>query len=331
MLACKKVNVGFTYSPVNPRAGETVYFSNQSSSGEEWSWSYGDGATSVVKSPSHVYKQPGTYRITLQVDKKKKQTATKQITVYDTVPTFSCDAEEFVIYDDYTFNAIVYNPYNYDVTYEWSLPDGDDYAVVTDTTAKRMNKSALHLYFTRPMEGAKVALRVVVNGIETKIEHRYTIQDKATHAVLMRTAETDYRQRIFGDRAEQYRPTIDTLPLYNEQDIAQTYNKIDFTIASLSSMFPGIKGFHIASRKIYYRADGLWVANLDGSYKVQIDADECDAMTLDTQANRIYWANAKGVWYLPFIGSDNNKYITEPAQLNTLPGVKKLAVDYEKK
>ena len=87
----------------------------------------------------------------------------------------------------------------------------------------------------------------------------------------------------------------------------------------------------IVSRKIYYRANGLWVANIDGSYPVRIDEAPCSAMTLDTKDSRIYWANAQGVWYMPFVGSANNKFITVPAQLNDLTGVSKLAPDYEAK
>jgi hypothetical protein len=34
---------------------------------------------------------------------------------------------------------------------------------------------------------------------------------------------------------------------------------------------------------------------------------------------------------LPFIGSDNNKFVTIPQQLNTMQGVTKLAADAEKK
>lgn len=95
--------------------------------------------------------------------------------------------------------------------------------------------------------------------------------------------------------------------------------------------FPGIEGFKIANRKIYYRANGLWVANIDGAYKVQIDDTPCAAMTLDTKDSRIYWANAEGVWYMPFVGSDNNKFVTTPTQLNKLKNVTKIAADAEPK
>ena len=84
LIACKKVTIDFTYSPTEPRAGESVTFANQSSSGEEWEWTFGDGSTSTLRSPSHTFRNPGTYLVMLKVDNKKSKMASKQITVYDT-------------------------------------------------------------------------------------------------------------------------------------------------------------------------------------------------------------------------------------------------------
>jgi len=331
MMACKHNNVDFTYSPAAPRAGQSVVFTNQSSSGEEWSWTYGDGAVASIKSPSHIYKQPGTYSVTLKVDNKNKWTATKQITVYDTIPTFACSDSDLVVYKDYTFSAVVYNPYNYDVKYEWYFPINTVYTVVTDTT---MTGSSLHLYFIQAMNEAPIGLRVTLNGETTVIEKSFEVSDRKTNSVLIRTDDADYRQRIFGKLAEAAIPTTDTAVvrmLDHETDTMQVYNKDTFTLSEIAAVFPGIEGFHIASRKIYYRYNGLWVANIDGAYQVQIDAAPCSAMTLDTKDSRIYWANAEGVWYMPFIGSDNNKFVTVPTRLNTLSGVTKIAADKDLK
>ena len=112
----------------------------------------------------------------------------------------------------------------------------------------------------------------------------------------------------------------------------QVYNGYTFTLSELKAVFPELEGFKIANRKVYYRADGLWVSNIDGSYPVQIDPLPCAAMTLETQYNnRIYWANENGVWYMPFVGSDNNKFVTTPVQLNGYTDVTKLAADGELK
>lgn len=331
LMACKKNSVDFSFEPASPRAGETVTFSNLSSSGEEWSWTFGDGAISTIKSPTHVYSSPGTYTIKLEVDKKSSWTAVKQITVYDTVPTFSCDDEAFQVYQDYTFNALVYNPYNYAVKYEWYLPESNmPYAQVTDTA---MTNSTLHLFFIKALSNACIGLRVTLNGETTVIEKTYEVSDRKTNSVLIRTDAADYRQRIFGSRSEQAMPadTAATRMLDNEKDTIQTYNGYVFRLSELQTVFPDMQGFHIASRKIYYRDNGLWVANIDGSYQVQIDAAECSAMTLDTKDSRIYWANEQGVWYMPFVGSDNNRFVTEPTQLNTITNVLKLAADTEAK
>ena len=325
LMACKKNNVDFTYSPKAPKAGESVQFSNISDSGEEWEWTFGDGSVSSLKSPSHVYKRPGEYNVMLKVDKRAAWTKTAKITVYDTIPTFVANDSVFTIYKDYTFTANVYNPYNYDVKLEWDIEEQD--------TLVQFMTNGIVCYFTQPNDSAEIKLQVVMNGDTTRISRKFYVSDRATNSLLIRTAEADYRQRIFGSRAERYKaePTASLL-LDDETDTLQFYSGYWFSLSELQETFPELQGFHIASRKIYYRAsDGLWVANIDGAYPVQIDANECFAMTLDTKDSRIYWANSEGVWYMHFVGSDNNKFITVPTQLNDLKGVTKLAADTESK
>ena len=331
VVACKKNDVQFTYSPTQPHAGEVVRFSNLSSSGEEWAWSFGDGATSTLKFPSHTYTKPGTYTVILKVDDKSSWTATAELVVVDTIPTYVCSDSVFTIFKDYTFTANLYNPYNYDVEYEWSLGEYESYAHLTDTTAG-WTANTLSLYFIQANPSITLSLRVILNGDTTLVKKSFNVTDRATNSVLMRTPEADYRQRIFGARSEEYKEdaTADSL-LTAEQDIQQVYNDSTFTLENLQQTFPGIRGFHIANRKIYFRTDGLWVANIDGAYQVQIDERICDAMTLDLTDNRIYWANADGVWYMPFIGSDNNQFVTKPTLLNPLTDVTKIAADGELK
>jgi len=321
-MACKKVNVDFTYSPTEPRAGQAVQFSNLSSGGEEWEWAFGDGATTTIKSPSHTYKRPGTYRVVLKVDKKNALTKTAEITVFDTVPTFVCADSVFTIYQDYTFEANVYNPYNYTIEYEWDFPD-----TIVSTTG-----SAITGYFTEAGQ-AEVTLRVTMNNETTVITKTFDIQNSVTNALLIRTEDGDYRQRIFGERAEDIQEDASAAPLLDaEQDTIQLYNGWEFRLSDLKDVFPELEGFHIANRKIYFRANGLWVANIDGANIVQIDELPCSALVLDTRFdNRIYWANEDGVWYMPFVGSDNNKFVTIPTLLNELKGVTKLALDDEPK
>lgn len=310
LFACKKIDVTYDYSPAAPRAGEAVSFSNLSNGGEEWAWTFGDGATSTIKSPSHTYKQPGTYQVTLKVDNKNSLTCTKQITIYDTIPTFVMSDSVFTIYKDYTFTANLYNPYNFPVSYRWTV-DGEEKG--TDNT--------LTTYFTQ-VKKTKVALRVTVNNSETTdIEKELSVSDTETNSVYFRTAAGDYRQRIFGARSEDPKPTTDTTVFADAQDTLQVYNGKTFRLSELKAVFPAIEGFKIANRKIYFRASGLWVAALDGTNLVQIETEACPAMNLDMVDNRIYWAVANEVRYMPQVGAENNRFVTEPQTINTLMGV----------
>lgn len=56
----------FGFSPTNPRVGEPVQFTDITSNGPTtWSWTFGDGALSTQKNPSHTYSMAGTYTVSL--------------------------------------------------------------------------------------------------------------------------------------------------------------------------------------------------------------------------------------------------------------------------
>ncbi|MFN5785508.1 MAG: M14 family zinc carboxypeptidase [Flavobacteriia bacterium] len=58
----------FTAATTTVCTGESVVFNDFSSdSPTSWSWSFGDGATSIFQSPSHIYTSPGTYTVELTV------------------------------------------------------------------------------------------------------------------------------------------------------------------------------------------------------------------------------------------------------------------------
>ena len=238
MLSCRKVTIEFDYSPDKPKAGEKVAFFNLCSTGQKWAWTFGDGATSTLKAPNHTYKKPGTYTVLLKVDNKSGWTYSKSITVYDTIPTFTCSDSVFCIYADYTFTANVYNPYNYPVTYQWKV-NGKESGT----------GSTLKTYFTEPDKEAEVSLKVAMNGDTTDILKRFYVNDVLTNSVLLRTPDGDYRQRIFEERTEAPKldPTAAKL-LDAEQDTMQVYNGYPFRLSELKEIFPELEGFHIASR-----------------------------------------------------------------------------------
>lgn len=55
----------FTSSPTVIRAGTDVTFTNCTTSGVTYVWSFGDGESSLNPSPTHTYASAGTYTVTL--------------------------------------------------------------------------------------------------------------------------------------------------------------------------------------------------------------------------------------------------------------------------
>ncbi|TXH58965.1 MAG: T9SS type A sorting domain-containing protein [Bacteroidia bacterium] len=89
----------------NPKASynytinnKTVSFNNQSIGGTQYLWSFGDGSTSTLASPSHAYTSAGVYQVKLLV---KKCALTDSITKTINITTTATDAvlsDEVVAY-----------------------------------------------------------------------------------------------------------------------------------------------------------------------------------------------------------------------------------------
>lgn len=331
IVGCKRITVDFTYSPTSPRAGETVLFTNTSSAGEDWTWTFGDNSTSLAKSPKKIYKKPGEYQVTLMVDSAKYQTRTKSITVYDTIPTFVSSSDSILHYKDVTFTANIYNPFNYKLSYDWDLP-----ASCQIQSGNESNHTII-VYFTET-GNHDVQLTITQNGVEHVIKKTFKVHlTKAPAIVMCKTDYTVVRQRIIHERIEQIsQATSEDVHLIEQtQDTMVVFNGSTFYASKLASIYEGFAGMTIQRIKIdalaqkwYIKTpDGLFVANMNGSYITAIDHQATGAMYVDGSRNRLYWASTDGLYAMPLIKSKNNQYTATPVQYNSLDNIDLITVN----
>lgn len=302
--ACKHITTEFTYTPQHPKAGETVTFINTSYGGEDWSWNFGDNATSTNKSPNHAYKKAGSYTVTLTASyKSQSKTYVSTIEVVDSVPGFAVGTDSILIFEPVTLTAGVWNPFDYPIAYQWTLDSTSTVLVQGTTTDKQIS-----VYFTRHSTSIPVRLEVTLGKETYPIEQQLFVHDQPAVALLMLHDGSAYRQRLFTDNRVET-PSLATYPEAN-------------TLLSLTPDTVDRLG-----RKLYYRSHGLYVANANGSDPVQICSDEVSAFMVDGADNRLYWATAEGVWRMPLVQTSNNHFAFIPERMNTLGMVTKMAKD----
>ena len=331
-VGCKRVEVDFSYSPTVPRAGQTVAFSNLCTEGEKWAWDFGDNTTSVARSPYKIYKKPGTYMVTLMVDSAKYQTCTKEITVYDTVPTFVYSTDSVLHYQNVQFTANVYNPFSHTLTYEWIV--SDNCHVLSSTTTG----STLNAYFKSPVQSDSVTLILTLKGVEYRITKHFVVNlTKAPAIVQQRLDNTILRQRIINDRIEDCKPAVkeDEALINTTSDTMVVFNGTTFYASQLPNLVEGFADIQVqhiqldpmAQKWYVVTPDGLFVANFDGSQQELIDSSATGALHVDMERNRLYWANINGLFALPLIKSKNNQFTSEPSQYNNLSDIKLITID----
>lgn len=206
--ACKtSIEPDFSYSPALPKVGETVSFTNLTDGDESWSWIFGDGGTSKVENPTHIFKKPGKYNVTLTVNSNKNDLRTKQIVVYDSIPSVYIEGGNVKYYQKTQFSVLVYNPYGYDVTYEWTF-SGNAHSDDIDGTGKS-TKSGLSVFFSQKNVEETVHLEIAVGDSLYKIDKKFTVQDVRARSIVMAAKNGKIlRQRLFDNGFEDYTETV---------------------------------------------------------------------------------------------------------------------------
>jgi PKD repeat protein len=81
VLSCQRLpKPDFSYAPVaNPEAGDTIWFSNESSSSSKrFEWEFGDGGTSNRTNPTYIFKNAGIYEVKLTASNESGNNFTSQ-------------------------------------------------------------------------------------------------------------------------------------------------------------------------------------------------------------------------------------------------------------
>lgn len=337
LIGCKKVTVDFTYSPAEPKAGETVSFTNLSSAGETWAWSFGDHSTSLSKNPSKIYKKAGTYTITLMVDSAKNQTYSKVITVRDTVPTFNCSVDSIMHYQDATFSAAIYNPYNYELTYEWTLPE-ENCIIYSGNT----NASTLTVYFTAP---GKYDIKLTIKQRDNTytIEQKYTVYETKAPALVVRDqAGNIYRQRMIkqNDKSKEYRlEELKESSFQADKDLINAtcdtivvFNGKTFYASKMQDILPGyeVKRMQMDKQKqkwYFTTSEGLFVANIQGGNVRNITADAIGALYIDANRGCLFWAAKDGLYTMELINTRDNNFVPSFVRYNHLDNIDLITIN----
>jgi PKD repeat protein len=218
ITSCKTpIDPDFTFSPEMPKAGEKVVFTNLTESGELWDWSYGDGAKSRLKNPSYIYKKPGEYDISLMVDSNKNYVRTKKITVYDTIPSIYIKEEKVQYYQKVTLSALVYNPYGYEVDYQWSFSPNANSEDIVDGTS---TASSLKVFFNQTEVEETVNLMLTVGDSIYQISKTFFVEDYPARSMVMAQKNGKIlRKRMYVNGYEQSNPISKNEGSYSKTDV----------------------------------------------------------------------------------------------------------------
>lgn len=214
------INPSFTFLPENPRAGQTITFTNLTNEGEYWGWDFGDGTYSNYKNPSKIYKKPGKYTVTLCVDSNKNYITKQDITVYDTLPYINISVDSVAYYQTFTAQALVYNPYNLKVTYKWSF---SAHAISDDITEGQSTKKQVSLFYNHYNTEETITLDVTIGDSTYHTQQTFFVHDTPGQALYITDQEGNlWKQRMYENGIESpvkvQESTYKTFPIgiYNE-------------------------------------------------------------------------------------------------------------------
>ena len=266
------------------------------------------------------------------VDSAKYLTRSKIIKVYDTIPTFVCSSDSILLYHDVTLTANIYNPFKYELQYQWTLPNN------CVLQSGKTTDASIVVYFTSTGE-MPVQLYINQNG------KTYDINDKSllvhpvkAPSILMHTTDnTIVRQRMINERLEPVSEgsEADKAIVNQTNDTVVTFNNVTFYASQMANKVPGFAGMQIqhmqmdamAQKWYITTAEGLFVANFNGNDLTLVDTEAIGGIYVDMERNRLYWATNNGLKAMPLIKSKNNQFATTPELYNSISDIDRIVVN----
>lgn len=129
-VAAPEVIAAFEVSNNQIQILQSVTFTNNSENAESYLWDFGDGNTSTLKDPTHVYLDTGNYEVSLKVTGygvEKK--VTNIIDIIPPPPTagFNVSADMIIVGETITFTGAT----EWIETYSWDFGDGNVFSAQT--------------------------------------------------------------------------------------------------------------------------------------------------------------------------------------------------------
>jgi len=151
----------------------TVNFTNQSTNYAAFGWNFGDGNTSNVVVPAHIYTYPGVYPVKLIVSGIGgcADTAVKKITIKGPTGTLTYKANNVCYPHAQQFKAVSQNA----VQYLWDYSDGNTQLTSSDTSSHVYAPGA---YLPKMILIDKDGCKVPIRGVDTL--NIFTIKAKAS-------------------------------------------------------------------------------------------------------------------------------------------------------
>ncbi len=103
----------------------SVNFTDSTIGAVSWQWNFGDGGTSFVQNPSHIYNNTGDYNVSLTITDSNGCTdqGTELITIYEPFAYFTASPEEGCAPLDVAFTDLSYSNSTI-ISWQWDFGDG---------------------------------------------------------------------------------------------------------------------------------------------------------------------------------------------------------------